>query len=338
MNGNGLIAAFQKLEDLDKRLLSTTQRGYQPGTTRNLSYQINRYLDFCLEFGFSPAPASQLQLRRFAQWISDNPAVNAYGTVSNYLSAVKTFHKIIGVQPPNTTEHMTSLTLKGLRLDMARPTHQAAPITPQILLMMFTMVNTACPEQITAWTALIFVFHLLLRKSNIVPDTQAAFDNTKQLARSSITLARNAMIVQIVWSKTLQFKEKELLLPLVALSNKVICPVYWSWAMLAKNPASASSPLFSYYRGKRFMTLTYPRLMFWFKKWLCMAGLDHTLYSMHSFRRGGATFLHEADIPGQIIKLLGNWASDCYLRYIDLTLNKRVQAACDFADLVDNEI
>ena len=83
------------------------------------------------------------------------------------------------------------------------------------------------------------------------------------------------------------------------------------------------------------MTLTYPRLTYWFKTWLAQAGYDHTKFSMHSCRRGGATFLHEADIPGQIIKLLGDWASDCCLRYIDLTLDKRVQAAQDFAEVVD---
>ena len=233
---------------------------------------------------------------------------------------------------------MAAQTLKGLRLQMARPVHQAAAITPHMMLAMFAFVDVMCPEQVTAWTALIYVFHLLLRKSNIVPETQAQFDPIKQLSRRSLTLAKNSMLVNIVWSKTLQFREKELLLPLVALSNKIICPVHWTWRMLHLNPADSHQPLFSYYRGNRFMVLTYPRLTFWFKKWLAQAGFNNANYSMHSFRRGGATFLHEANIPGQIIKLLGDWASDCYLRYIDLTLNARTQAAVEFADLVDEKV
>ena len=100
MFGNWSFVVFKKLTQLDNRLNITTRQGYQPGTSRNLYYQINRYLDFCLEFKFHPAPASQLQIRRFAQWIADNPTVQAFGTLSNYLSAVKTMHKIIGVPPP----------------------------------------------------------------------------------------------------------------------------------------------------------------------------------------------------------------------------------------------
>ena len=339
MIGNLLFTSvYQKTAILDARVLGLTRKGYQPGTSRNLHYQINRYLDFCLEHKYVPAPCSNIQLRRFAAWVADTPKIAAYGTVSNYISAVRTFHKIIGLPPPQLTEHLTSLTLKGLRLEMAQPTKQAFPVTPQIFSRMFAFVDVQSPEQVTAWSALIFVFHLLLRKSNIVPDTQAAFDPNKQLTRGSLTLAANAMLVNIVWSKTLQFREKELLLPLVALANKIICPVFWAWQMIQLNPANANSPAFSYYRGNRFMTLTYPRLTFWFKLWLTQAGYDATKFTMHSLRRGGATFLHEADIPGKIIQLLGNWASDCYLRYIDLTLQKRVEAAHQFAALVDDAI
>ena len=201
-----------------------------------------------MELQLVPAPCSNLQLKRFAQWVADTPKIAAYGTVSNYVSAVKTMHKILGQSPPDTKEHMTALMFKGLRLEMLQPTKQAFPVTPEIFMAMFAYVNVLSPEQVCAWTALIFVFHLLLRKSNIVPDTQASFDATKQLPRSALTLAQNALMVNIVWSKTLQFREKELLLPLVALANKIICPIYWTWQMVKLNPASPQDPAFSYYR------------------------------------------------------------------------------------------
>ena len=188
------------------------------------------------------------------------------------MTAVKTFHRLIGQPVPNTTEHVTNLTLKGIRLDLAQPTNQASPISPQILITMFVFVNTMCPEQVCAWTAVLYAFHLLLRKSNLVPDTQGQFNALKQLSRSSITLAKNAMLIHIVWSKTLPFREKDLMLPLVALDNKVICPIYWTWKMISMNPASPSAPALSYFRGNKFMVLTYPRLTFWFRKWLILAG------------------------------------------------------------------
>lgn len=40
-------------------------------------------------------------------------------------------------------------------------------------------------------------------------------------------------------------------------------------------------------------------------------------FSSHSFRRGGATFALSLGIPGEIIKLWGDWKSTAYLAYID---------------------
>jgi len=35
-----------------------------------------------------------------------------------------------------------------------------------------------------------------------------------------------------------------------------------------------------------------------------------TGYSSHSFRRGGASFMLQVGIPGEMIKLMGDWRSD----------------------------
>ena len=69
---------------------------------------------------------------------------------------------------------------------------------------------------------IIFAFHMLLRKSNLVPNTQKSFDPSKQLARKNLCLADNAILVDIEWSKTLQYKQKVLPLPLVQLKNSPV--------------------------------------------------------------------------------------------------------------------
>ena len=37
----------------------------------------------------------------------------------------------------------------------------------------------------------------------------------------------------------------------------------------------------------------------------------------HSFRRGGATWALSCGIPGEIIKVMGDWQSAAYLSYVD---------------------
>ena len=47
--------------------------------------------------------------------------------------------------------------------------------------------------------------------------------------------------------------------------------------------------------------------------------IDVSKYSSHSLRSGGATALFRARASGVMIKMLGRWASDCFMGYLGLT-------------------
>jgi len=55
-------------------------------------------------------------------------------------------------------------------------------------------------------------------------------------------------------------------------------------------------------------------------------GLDVSKYSGHSLRRGGATFALAAGVPGELIQAQGDWKTDAYKRYIDLSQQQRLSA------------
>ena len=61
-------------------------------------------------------------------------------------------------------------------------------------------------------------------------------------------------------------------------------------------------------------------------------------FSLHLLRRGGATFAFQSDMEGQMIKLLGDWASDCYERYIDVTIDQRYDSMKTFVEALDKLI
>ena len=44
-------------------------------------------------------------------------------------------------------------------------------------------------------------------------------------------------------------------------------------------------------------------------------GYKSSDYAGHSFRRGGATWGLLQGLPGEMIEILGDWKSTCYLRY-----------------------
>ena len=43
------------------------------------------------------------------------------------------------------------------------------------------------------------------------------------------------------------------------------------------------------------------------------------MISAHSLRRGGATLSFGCNIPAEQIKARGDWASDCYQRYVNIS-------------------
>ena len=58
-----------------------------------------------------------------------------------------------------------------------------------------------------------------------------------------------------------------------------------------------------------------------------MVGVTNTkLFSSHSLRQGGCTHAFENNVPENTIKILGDWCSESYKRYIDLTVESRLKA------------
>ena len=78
-------------------------------------------------------------------------------------------------------------------------------------------------------------------------------------------------------------------------------------------------PLFSYLHEGKLTCLTYSTFVKALKHSIAACGYDSSLYSGHSFRRGGATYAFSLNIPAELIKLHGDWKSNAYLRYIDIS-------------------
>ena len=68
--------------------------------------------------------------------------------------------------------------------------------------------------------------------------------------------------------------------------------------------------------------------------WPGLSNLDSTCYSPHSFRRGGATFAFEAHIPSELIKAQGDWRSDCYFFYLEMSDCQKRAAATHMATTI----
>lgn len=55
-------------------------------------------------------------------------------------------------------------------------------------------------------------------------------------------------------------------------------------------------------------------------------------FTGHSFRRGGASYMLQMGIPGEVIKVMGDWHSDAYQRYLDVSLDTRTKVVYKVAN------
>ena len=216
--------------------------------------------------------------------------------------------------------------MAGLRRTLAHEVKQAELMTVELLEKISEKVNQQDTKQLAIFTLMFFGFFLFLRKSNLVPETQV-HDRVHNLSRSDIRYHNGVMVVIIKWSKTIQFFQKTLKLPIVADNSSKICPVNWLLKMIHRIPAHKSHNLFSYIGEDGITPVTYTDLTNQMRLWLTQVGVrNETRYSSHSLRWDGTTHAFNCNLAEQKIKVLGNWVSESYRRYIDLTVETRLRA------------
>ena len=52
---------------------------------------------------------------------------------------------------------------------------------------------------------------------------------------------------------------------------------------------------------------------------------DSSKFRGHSFRRGGATWAFRSGVPGELIQVYGDWASDAYKVYLEFSEDAKLR-------------
>ena len=93
--------------------------------------------------------------------------------------------------------------------------------------------------------------------------------------------------------------------------------------MINTIPAQPQDPAFTiYYKGNK-TALSANQLLLRIRKWLKLITEQEEKYSLHLLRRGGAIFTFQSNMEHEMIHLLGDWASEAYRRYCDVSMDKR---------------
>ena len=132
---------------------------------------------------------------------------------------------------------------------------------------------------------------------------------------------KDLILVHIKWSKTRQYVQDKLMVPVIRVLDDRICPLKWFGRMLKLSSGAPRDPAFMVPgHDKCWKPLTYRQFSAQIKEWIKLVGLEPKKYTTHCLCRGGASWAFQVNLPGKAVWLLGDWASESYLKYINVTL------------------
>lgn len=321
-----------KLE-LEDEMWNLVFEGYRPGTLKNLKTQIRSYYEFCERYSLQELPASDKQLTSFAVFLHKFKHLKP-NTICNYLAGVRSLHGIMELQVPESG-YLFRAVIKGIKARNKVPTRKARPIDPFIFRAIRPFVNMRDPLELVAWVAALMGFHLLLRASNITSKSRTRFNPAENLTRSDFRMHKGIMMVHIRWTKTMQYQEKKLLIPVIPFVQGDISAVKWFQFMIDRIPAEPNSPAFAVptktRKGVILYPLSYSQLSRLLKQWTTAAGIPSSGFTSHCLRRGGACWLKKNKVEDSVIQAIGDWQTQAFLEYIDSALSTRMEAMNAFA-------
>ena len=322
---------MQQRRALEAREKDFISRANEPGTQRNYDSRISWYLEFC-EFGkMKPFPVNEFKISKFATFLADS--LKTVESIKMYCSSVCQENELRGFRPAKRGIRFYK-TITGIRKELRHQVKRAEPLTVELLEKIHKVVQLQNDNELVVWVTLCTGFHLILRKSYLVPLSRM-HDMVHNISRSDVRYSKGVMMIFIRWSKTNQFMESINRNPMVGNNHSVICPVRWILHMIERILAEPHHNLFSFKHEKTglIVPITYRDLMMTMRKWLDLVGVVNTKrFSSHSIHRGPTTHAFNARISDNMIMKMGGWTSDCYRRYIDIGLKARIKAWKKFSN------
>lgn len=205
---------------LDDFVLDFRCHAYAESTKKTYMTYLKSYVGFCKLFNILVVPLSQENLARYIAHLSRRLK---YNSLCNYLSIIRILHLEAGHTSPIDT-HLVSTVLKGARRVLGDVNTAKLPITPKILFSIFAILSFNDTKDVAFWAACLVAFFSFFRKSNLLTPSATGFDPDRHLSRQNVIFQLDGVLLRISKSKTIQFAERHLDIPLPIIKNSPLCP------------------------------------------------------------------------------------------------------------------
>ena len=157
---------------------------------------------------------------------------------------------------------------------------------------------------------------------------------TSPLRRRDFTFHKWGMLITVGKSKTIQFAERTVEIPVAFSPLEELCAVKWTQRHFHVVPAGPEDAAFRLPAAGRSISQDYKSYQDTLKYICELSGLDPSKFSSHSMRRGGATFLSMIGVSVAEIKQRGDWQSDAVYEYLKAPLSVRIANDMKVADML----
>ena len=320
---DGLSVLVEKLWEAS--LSKNTKQVYKTGINCFVNFlKMNRFIDFHMEF-------SHIAEDHFILFVTYCKYVLnlKFDTIKLYLAGVRHFFIRYQKQDPFEKSVRLDYIMRGIKKLQVNTTSKRFPITSNVLLVMCNKLKEGI------FSPFIDVMLLCIFKMaffGFLRCGEFTYSNTSEsflkIENIDIVQADKHYTVLLQSSKCDTFHKG---VKIDIFENNSLQPVDSMVKYIEKRMrqgASSSSPLFieNEFNVRPLSRITFIRLL---KEVLLRSGFNDSLFSGHSFRIGAATSAAAAGVEDHIIKSLGRWNSDCYMRYIKIDKDTLIMAQQD---------
>ena len=187
---------------------------------------LHSYLLFCQYFKFNPFPVSKAMYLLYLVFFLSR-SLSSYRSVINYLGIITHINRSFGTSLAFLQDYDVYLAKWAVRWILGDCVARKEPITIEILFKMFSQFDFNNHLHVCMQALFLVAFFLFLRISNLVPYklSDIADPQACHLTPSNVTFTSQGALLRITHTKTIQFRERQLEIPLPRIPGSPLCPV-----------------------------------------------------------------------------------------------------------------
>ncbi|KAL9985935.1 hypothetical protein ACROYT_G008391, partial [Oculina patagonica] len=145
-------------------------------------------------------------------------------SVRSYLNIIGLLHKEFGLPNPLLNNWSLNSLLTGISRSKGLTPNQKQPLTPAMLIQLHALLDLTCSHDASFWAICLVAFYGMFRKSHLLPTAATKFNPSKQLIKADFKIFSWGTLVSVRWSKTIQFRERVVDIPLPYIPGSALCP------------------------------------------------------------------------------------------------------------------